>query len=137
MWNSDASGVVVMQDDGAQLEKRHTDLQHTQMILELRDALERQRVQSDTEIQAAQGMLMKTDDAFRELHCFTTSHIQQARLAKDELERLMAEKDSQLVEAKALIDQFSPQHDKLQADLSDALKQLTNSKVRHYPSCLL
>lgn len=103
------------------------------MIVELRNALERQRMEADTEIHAAQGMLMETSEAFRELQCFTSTHVQQARHAKDELERLMAEKDSQLVEAKALIDQFTPQHEKLQADLSDALKQVKESKVA--PPC--
>ena len=114
----------------AERRKRHAELHQAHMILELRDALDRQRMESDTEIQAARGMLMETSEAFRELQCFTTTHVQQAREAKDELERLMGEKDSQLVEAKALIDQFKPQHEKLQADLSDALKQLKDSKVR-------
>ena len=125
----------MLQEGGAQLEaerqKRQAELHQAHMILDLRDALDRQRMESDTEIQAAQGMLMETSEAFRELQCFTTAHVQQAREAKDELERLMAEKDAQLVEAKALIDQFTPQHENLQGELSDALKQLKDSKVHH------
>lgn len=119
----------LVQEGEEQLEKRHTELQQAQVILGLKNALESQRVESDTAIQAANRMLTTTSEAFMELQCFTTSHIQQARHAKDELERLMVEKDSQLAEAKALIDQFTPQHQKLQDDLSDALKQLTESKV--------
>lgn len=120
-----------IQEEDTQLEQRHVETQHLQMILELRDALARQRVESDSEIQAAKGMLNTTSEAFRELQCFTTSHLQQAREAKNELERLMAQKDAQLLEAKSLIDQLAPQHEKLQTDLSSALKQLTDSKVRY------
>jgi DNA repair exonuclease SbcCD ATPase subunit len=125
----------VLQEEGAELEKRHSEIEQAQMILELQSALERQRIEADSEIHAAQGMLITTSEAFRELQCFTTSHLQQAREAKDELERLMAEKDFQLAEAKALIDEFAPQHKKLEEDLSDALKQLTDSKARPRCTC--
>jgi hypothetical protein len=133
---------TVQEEDAKQAADEQRQLvaaQSQYAIAELTEALERQMIacdtqkaQQDQELQRAKGIIMTTSHAFNELRTFTFAQrtdLQRAREAKDKLEQLMAQKDAQLVEAKALIDQFRPAAEERERQLHEAMEQLKEAKV--------